>query len=138
MAKMTPEQTTAFLALPNIAHFVTLRADGSPHSVPVWYGFAEGRYYVFTPATSLKMRNLARDPRMTLSIASSDKPYAYVVASGSAEIVSGDITDRAVSIASRYEGPAGGVAYIEKLRERFDVALIAMTPTRSVEWATNS
>ena len=134
MAKMTPEQSAAFLALPNIAHFITLRADGSPHSVPVWYQFADGRYYVFTPATSLKMRNLARDPRMTLSIASSDTPYAYVVANGVADILSGDITERAVAIASRYEGPDGGRPYIEKVRGRFDVALIAMTPTHSREW----
>jgi PPOX class probable F420-dependent enzyme len=133
VAKMSPAQA-AFLALPNIAHFITLRADGSPHSVPVWYEFVDGRFYVFTPATSLKMRNLARDPRLTLSIASSEQPYAYVVADGVAEIVRGDITERAVAIASRYERSDGGVPYIEKLRARFDVALIAMTPTKSREW----
>lgn len=134
MAKMIPEQTAAFLALPNIAHFITLHADGSPHSVPVWYEFVDGRFFVFTPSTSVKLRNLKRDPRMTLSIASGDKPYAYVVANGVAEVVSGDITERAVAIASRYEGPDGGAPYIEKLRARFDVVLVAMTPSRSVEW----
>ncbi len=137
MAKMTTEQSEKFLALPNLAHFITLRADGSPHAAPVWYEFADGRFHVFTPATSVKLRNLGRDSRMTLSIASPDQPYSYVVASGRAEIMSGDIIGRAVSIASRYEGLAGGVQYIETLQTRFSVSVVAMAPIRMVGWVTD-
>lgn len=140
MASMTPERTAEFLAGTSLAHFITTRKDGSPHSVPVWYEFADDRFYVFTPSTSLKLRNLARDPRMVLSIASETRPYEYVVASGAAEVFTGDVdvTERAQSIAGRYEGPEGGVAYIEKLRTRFDVTLVAMTPTRLTAWSANS
>jgi PPOX class probable F420-dependent enzyme len=135
MAKMTREETEQFLSLPLIAHFITTRADGSPHAVPVWYAFVEGHFYVFAPTRSLKIQNIKRDPRMTISIASQDQPYRYVVANGVAEILTGDITERAVSIASRYEGTEGGMKYIEKLQARFNMTLIAMTPLSVVEWA---
>jgi PPOX class probable F420-dependent enzyme len=137
MAKMTRAETEQFLALPLIAHFVTTRADGSPHAVPVWYAFVEGRFYVFTPTTSLKIRNIKRNPRLTLSIASHDQPYRYVVANGVAEIIAEGVTERAVSIATRYEGPEGGVKYVANLLVNWELTLIAMTPISMAEWATN-
>jgi PPOX class probable F420-dependent enzyme len=134
MAQMTPEQLTAFLVEPNIAHFVTVRADGSPHAVPLWYEYVDGDFYIFTPSTSFKLKNLARDLHMTLSIASEAKPYRYVVANGTAEILEGDVGERVVSIASRYEGAEGGAAYYESLKQRFKVVVIKLTPTHSREW----
>ncbi len=94
MAKMTPKQIGEFLALPNIAHSISLRAGSTPHSVPVWHGFSDNRSYVFTPASSLKMRNIRNDPRISLSIANAAKPYSYVVASGVADIVHDGIKER--------------------------------------------
>jgi PPOX class probable F420-dependent enzyme len=133
MAKMTPEQTSDFLELPNIAHFITLRADGTPHSAPVWYEYADERFYVFTPADSLKLTNLARDPRMTLSIANENRPYQYVVASGEGRRLSSDVTSRAVSVASRYEGE-GGARFIADLAVKNEVVVIEMTATHLMEY----
>jgi PPOX class probable F420-dependent enzyme len=136
---MTPAQTDRFLEQPNIAHVVTLRADGSAHVVPVWYAHVDGTFFVFTPATSAKVKNLARDPRLTISIASDQRPYNYVVASGVATLNHDDVLDRAASIAARYEGgPEGGQRYIAKLSERFTVALITMTPDKVAAWSAGS
>jgi PPOX class probable F420-dependent enzyme len=141
---MTPAQISEFLDEPNLAHVMTLRANGSSHAVPVWYRYVDGTFYVFTPSTSVKVKNLARDPRLTISIASNDRPYCYVVAEGTASVTpmadpNDAVFEHAASIAARYEGGLeGGRAYIEKLMLRFPVSLITMTPTKTREWAAGS
>jgi PPOX class probable F420-dependent enzyme len=141
---MTPTQVSDFLDELNLAHVITQRANGSSHAVPVWYSYVDGTYYVFTPGTSVKVKNLARDPRMTISIASNDRPYRHVVAEGTASVTpmveaKDAVFERATSIAARYEGGlADGRAYIENLMERFPVALLTMTPTKTREWSAGS
>ena len=51
------------------AHVATVLPDGSPHSVPVWVDVVDGRLAFLTSLGSRKARNLARDPRVAVSIA---------------------------------------------------------------------
>ena len=62
MALMTPEELEEFFAAPLVAHLTTLRADGSPHTAPVWYDYRDGRFLVFTWDKAVKVANLERDP----------------------------------------------------------------------------
>lgn len=58
----------------NLAHVATLLPDGSPHTVPVWIGMDGDRIVFLTDPRSVKARNLARDPRIALSIVAADRP----------------------------------------------------------------
>jgi nitroimidazol reductase NimA-like FMN-containing flavoprotein (pyridoxamine 5'-phosphate oxidase superfamily) len=44
----------------------TTRADGRPHSAPVWGVYLNGTFYFSTGDDSVKGRNIARDPRITV------------------------------------------------------------------------
>jgi general stress protein 26 len=44
----------------------TTRRDGRPHSAPVWGVWQDGALYFSTGEGSVKGRNLARDPRVTI------------------------------------------------------------------------
>jgi PPOX class probable F420-dependent enzyme len=59
---------------PNLAHVATLMPDGAPHSVPMWIGTEGERLVIMTDPESVKGRNLARDPRVSLSITAHDRP----------------------------------------------------------------
>lgn len=61
---------------PNIAHVATLRADGAPHTVPVWIGLEDEKLAILTSPQSQKARNLGRDPRVAISITDRDQPTA--------------------------------------------------------------
>ena len=65
----------ALLEAPNFVHVATLMPDGSPHTVAVWAGMEGDRPYFFTQPTSQKARNLARDPRLALSVVDREHPY---------------------------------------------------------------
>ncbi|WP_028067930.1 TIGR03618 family F420-dependent PPOX class oxidoreductase [Solirubrobacter soli] len=70
-----PEEVRDLLAGANIAHIATLLPDGSPHSVAVWAGVHGPHAYFFTQDRSRKARNLARDPRLAISLVDSSNPY---------------------------------------------------------------
>jgi PPOX class probable F420-dependent enzyme len=59
----------------NFAHLATALPDGAPHSIPVWAILEDARIAFFTQPTSRKARNLARDPRVALSIVDGANPY---------------------------------------------------------------
>lgn len=66
----------ALLDGPNFVHLCTLMADGSPHSTVVW-GATRGEHaIVFTNnPVGLKGRNMARDPRVAITVVDRENPY---------------------------------------------------------------
>lgn len=46
----------------------TNRADGRPHLVPVWFVWQDGRFYIGMQAGSVKARNLADNPKVSLAL----------------------------------------------------------------------
>jgi PPOX class probable F420-dependent enzyme len=80
MTTMLAPDVRALLDGPNVAHLATVLPDGAPHTVPVWVGAEGDRIAFLTSPRSRKARNIARDPRVALSITRQDTPYvsAYV------------------------------------------------------------
>ncbi|SKA96442.1 Pyridoxamine 5'-phosphate oxidase [Agreia bicolorata] len=46
----------------------TLRADGSPHTTPVWFVLVENTFWIASAATNVKVRNVIADDRVSLAI----------------------------------------------------------------------
>ena len=64
------------------AHLATIGADGSPQVTPVWVDY-DGTHVRFNTAKGrIKVRNLARNPRVALSIQDPENPYRYVQVRG--------------------------------------------------------
>jgi PPOX class probable F420-dependent enzyme len=70
-----PEDVRPLLEGRNFAHLATLLPDGSPHSVAIWIGVEGDRIVFFTQPRSRKGRNLARDPRVAVSLVDREDPY---------------------------------------------------------------
>jgi PPOX class probable F420-dependent enzyme len=69
------------------ATVATLNADGSPHTSLVWIE-REDDVIVFSTTTSRrKARNLARDPRLSLTIVDAENPYRTVDIAGVADVI---------------------------------------------------
>ena len=62
-----PRQVADFLAQPNPAVVATLRPDGSPHTVPTWYDWEDGRVLLNMEVTRLRLTHMQRDPRVALT-----------------------------------------------------------------------
>ena len=55
--------------------FATVRPNGRPHLVPIWFVVEDGRWYVCTGADSVKARNLQANPSVSLALEDGDHPY---------------------------------------------------------------
>lgn len=71
----------------NFATVATVNPDGAPQSSVVWVK-REGDTVLFSITTTRqKARNLARDPRVSISIFDIENPYASVEIRGTAELI---------------------------------------------------
>ena len=78
MAVQLTDAQKKFLTGKNFAHVATINKDGSPQVSPVWVDFDGTHVIVNSEQKRLKIRNLKRDPRVSLSIQDGANPYAYV------------------------------------------------------------
>src|SRR5579862_9711322 len=87
---MSGEEIAAFIAGHGTAVLTTLRADGRPVPLPVWYVALDGALYFQTPARSRKAGNIARDPRVAVLIDDGLRweQLRGVLIQGTAELVS--------------------------------------------------
>lgn len=136
--RMTPEEIDAFLKGRHSMTLSTIAADGSIHSVAMWYGFVDGAVGFETKAKSQKVKNLLRDPRMTCLV--EDGEY-YEELRGVELVGTGEVIDDpdklwelGVSVFERYNAP-----YTEELRPFVEVmlrkrVLIKLNVTKVVSW----
>ncbi|MEM7340262.1 MAG: pyridoxamine 5'-phosphate oxidase family protein [Actinomycetota bacterium] len=69
------------------AMLTTLRKDGSPTTVPIWYDWDGTVVSFFCGTTSIKLTRIARDPRVTLLVSNDvDEPEYWVAFDGIAEV----------------------------------------------------
>lgn len=50
------------------AWLTSLRADGSPHTTPVWFVLHDEKVWIASATSTVKVRNLLGDPRVSLAI----------------------------------------------------------------------
>lgn len=104
-----PDSARALLSGPHLAHVVTIDPDGGPQVSCVWVG-VDGDEVVFGSLGPFrKIRNLERDPRIALSIESSDVNdigmREYLVLQGTARVVPGGAPELLQLLARVHIGP---------------------------------
>jgi PPOX class probable F420-dependent enzyme len=82
MSTIQSEQVAKLFKGKNFAHMATLMQDGSPQVTPVWIDVENGMILVNTAEGRTKQKNIARDPRIAISIADSFNPYNMVTVRG--------------------------------------------------------
>lgn len=77
-----PEQFRDLFEKKSFASLATVDPDGAPQVTPVWVDY-DGTHVRFNTARGrVKVRNLARNPRVALSIQDPGNPYRYVQVRG--------------------------------------------------------
>ncbi len=135
MSDLTPEQMAEFLERPLVAVMVTLRADGSPHAIPIWYEYADGEFLIFTSGRSQRVKNLERHNRAAITISTHDEPYMYVSAEGPVAVTSEGVAETGLSIARRYMGD-NAQQFLADVYDEHSV-ILRLTPERVLTWMSD-
>ena len=91
------------------AHVVTLNPDGSPQVTIVWVGLEDDEIVSGHLGARKKVRNLQRDPRVALSMATGDRTAGgldhYLTVRGQARVTEGGAPALLSRLAEVYLGP---------------------------------
>ncbi len=104
MSVQFDEETRKLLGKKVFATVATLNRDGGPQTSVVWVALDDDAIVFSTTADRLKGRNLARDPRISLTVFDPEDPYHTVDIRGVAELV--DDPDKALprQLSHKYRG----------------------------------
>jgi PPOX class probable F420-dependent enzyme len=101
---MFDEKTRALLDGRNFATAATVNPDGGPQTSVVWF-MREGDTVVFSAlAGRRKVRNLARDPRISLTVFDLANPYHSVEIRGTADVTDDPGKSLPRTLSQRYLG----------------------------------
>ena len=93
-----------------VAHVATVDEDGKPHVTCAWVGLDDDeRIVIGTLVDQRKLKNLRRDPRVTLSVQTENVNdwglREYLVVYGRAEVTEGGAAELLQELAHTYLGP---------------------------------
>ena len=123
------------------AKLVTVKKDGSPHVVPIWFildgqkGRTRERVgdIVFTTyGSSLKARNIQHDSRVSICVDDQTPQFSFVIIQGVAKIYyykQKELFKWATKIARRYVGKENAEAYGKRNSTEGEV-LVRIRPTK--------
>ena len=135
MRDMSAAERRAFLTKgTRTGKLATVRADGSPHVVPIWFVLDDDDSLVFTvDAASVKAKALRRDPRVSVCVDDELPPFAFVLVEGTAILL--DDEPAKLRYATRIGGRYMGADRAEEFGRRNAVPgelLVRLPPTRLV------
>lgn len=131
MNTFTSESRTFVLSGTRTASLATVRADGRPHVVPIWF-VLDGDSIVFTTGeTRVKAANMRREGRVCLCVDDDTPPFAFVQIEGTAQMTTEPdaLLYWATRIAGRYMGEALAETYGKRNGEAGEL-LVRVTPTK--------
>jgi PPOX class probable F420-dependent enzyme len=119
MAEMSKKEIRKFLMQDTLTgKLATVKKDGSPHVVPIWFildDIDNSDNIIFTTgSTSVKARNIQRDDRVSICIDDQTPPFSFVIVYGIAKIQQfnqNELLKWATKIAERYMGKDNAESY---------------------------
>src|SRR5260370_10380225 len=106
--------------------------DGTPRVVPIWFHRNEREFALGTPPKAPKLKALAKNPKVALTIDDNTFPHKVLLVRGTARLQppKGIVPEYAMA-AERYFGAAQGKAWVAQLASMIpDMVRITITP----EW----
>jgi nitroimidazol reductase NimA-like FMN-containing flavoprotein (pyridoxamine 5'-phosphate oxidase superfamily) len=99
----------ALLSSVNSARLAYTWMDGSPRVVPIWFHWTGDQFVLGSPPGAPKLKALAADPRVALTIDDNSWPHQVMLVRGRATIdLLDDVSPEYELAATRYSGPEQG------------------------------
>lgn len=130
-----PDTVRAQLREELIVWLTTVRADGQPQPIPVWFLWDEDQFLVFSRPRTQKLRNIRANPKVSLHFNSDPHGTSVTRFDGVAEIVTaGPLATAFPAMIEKYRD---GIRSLGMTPESFAQAysvLIRVRPTHLVHW----
>src|SRR5947209_6669340 len=105
MPPLTQKELESFLSQPLIAKLGTLNEDGTIHLAPIYFKYDNGEIILGTQEVSRRVRNIKRNPNVTVLIDDATRPFKGVVIYGKAVLEYDDVIQKRTTIFAKYGPP---------------------------------
>ena len=127
---MIPEEFHPLLQSTALALVSTLGPDGAPQVTPIWFLFEQGSVRFSLVEGRQKLRNLRRDPRLSVVVVDPTRPTHYVELRGTADLTPDPELALERAVALKYAGEHVDVEPPEKPRFAATVTVRRVTAQR--------
>jgi hypothetical protein len=112
------------------ARLAYIAVDGTPRVIPIWFHWNGSDFVMGTPPKAPKLKALAKNPRVSLTIDDNTFPHKVLLIRGTARLepVKGIVPEYATA-AERYFGPEQGKAWVGQLSQMVSsMVRVTVTP----------
>jgi PPOX class probable F420-dependent enzyme len=142
MTEMSKAEVVRFLMQGTFTgKLATVKKDGSPHVVPIWFVVENGKgrgkagnIILTTGDTSVKANNIQHDDRVSICIDDQKPPFSFVTIHGTAKIYpykQKEVLEWATKIAERYVGKKNAKTY-GKVNSGEGAVLVRIKPSKVI------
>lgn len=90
--------------------------DGTPRVIPIWFHWNGHEFVMATPPRAPKLKALAKNPKVSLTIDDNTFPHKVLLVRGTARMEKVDgIVPEYAKAAERYFGPEQGQAWVKQM-----------------------
>jgi hypothetical protein len=123
----------AFLERPLLARFSSHNPDGTIHIAPLYFLFSDGVFLFGTQPSSRKVRNIMRNPRVSVLVDTDEPVLQSVLAYDQAELDHKDVLKKRITILTKYGySTANALDFACRLAEAWGSVIVRLQPTKLV------
>jgi PPOX class probable F420-dependent enzyme len=118
-----------------IAWMTTVRSDGQPQTVPVWFLWDDDGFLIYSQPNRQKLKNISRNPRVGLNLNTNEQGNDVVRLEGTASIdEDAPLSSEVAPYVEKYRESIARIGYdVEGFARAYSVA-VRVTPERWQVW----
>ena len=118
-----------------IAWMTTVRSDGQPQTVPVWFLWDDDGFLIYSQPNRQKLKNISRNPRVGLNLNTNEQGNDVVRLEGTASIDEDTpLSSEIAPYVEKYRESIARIGYdVEGFARAYSVA-VRVTPERWQVW----
>ncbi len=127
---LTDKEREDFLKEAPTAIICSINEDNTIHGVPVWFKYESGKFLIMTPEKSQKVRNIAKNNKVTLIIYVESPDIKGVIVYGKGEVDLKAWDPEAISMLEKYMSREETEKWWQILNEHAKWVKITVKPDR--------
>ncbi|MEO8458060.1 MAG: PPOX class F420-dependent oxidoreductase [Chloroflexota bacterium] len=131
--RLSKRELKRYLGGRHVAVLATIGKNGEPVLTPIWYLYLDGKIMMRTGKEAGKVKNIQRDPRVTVCVQDERPPYSSATIYGTATIEP-QKPELGPKMARHYLGAIGAAGYKRTAAEQIEAdggeITIVVTPER--------
>jgi PPOX class probable F420-dependent enzyme len=134
MPALTQPEVDSLLSQTGVARLCTHNADGTIHAAPVWFTYEKGQFFFGTQQDSRRVRNIKRNPDVTIILDQEQPPPKGVVVYGRAVLDYEDVISKRAKIFEKYMPKNTAEGLVQGLAKLRKPVIIRVTPNKMVSY----